>query len=311
MKIILFTGIIWGTAAWAAAMPEITIRNVDFAGDCGSPEAGVTDGHLRVVFDDMEAVGSEANPVDYRFCAMKAQVDLPDGWTMAPTGVQVKGVQDLPAGAAALLRTTYSMNGLNFMMKEWEFTDAGTRPFDVRKESMDMTEFDQCGGTRVFSGTIELRVVYEEDRSDLAPQAAGFAGISIGNALSDGEAIWEWEYRKCRDPDAPVNHFLGRTWQGRYTNPSGQWINHSLNLGETEGTYSVASRFGRTERGWLDQLEWSEDRRRVRAHWHFGSPNDEGGWVDLRMNADNRSFNGTWGFHDDPDKVEGLWQGSR
>jgi hypothetical protein len=106
-------------------------------------------------------------------------------------------------------------------------------------------------------------------------------------------------------------HGGGASWREKkfhseYTTPNGQWVKGTTELRGDSGSYQTNA----GQRGSFHSVSYRADGSIAEGYWRFS--NGGTGWFSFTLNADGRSFYGTWGEGNTiGQQQKGSWKGQR
>ena len=218
-----------------------------FSEGCGPVSCSLTDeDNCQLTFDDYFASSAD-QPMSQ--CQIRLEVDLPEGWSMAPKAVTLEGDYQVSENGMAWVETTFGLKGgrkvtlNNYKTPLGEGHDAlGSDAFLISKE-VEGLQFSPCGGIAVFEGTIDLFAT--KGRFDKFETE-----VNITQQDGNGaKAQWGWVYKQC---EMPVGSRIKSTVSPDHINPvkskflDGDQKDYYLIKIPNKGSYSLTSPHGKT-----------------------------------------------------------------
>ena len=172
-----------------------------FSDSCGPVTCNLNDDdNCSLEFEDFYADGQDKPYVN---CQLRLEVDLPDGWRMAPKAVAIEGDYQISEEGFAWLKTSYGLRGgkqTSINNYKSPLGD-GEKPLSsgafLLDDEIDDHVFSSCGGIAVFEGQISLFA--NKGRNDNY-----VTEVNLSNQKNQSaNAEWGWVYQRCDMPKPP------------------------------------------------------------------------------------------------------------
>ena len=265
--------------------------------ECGEVNCSLNDNdNCSLTFDNFYA-DSEDSP--RKACTVRLEVDLPEGWSMAPNAVTIEGDYQISEEGFNWIETSFGLaNGESVRFNNYQ------NPFIADDEALssdaflltreiNTKTFSPCGGVAVFEGDIILNAV--KGRNDKYVSEINVTQQNNGKAYG---AEWGWVYKKC----GPTKYWFEKGFKAAYTDHWGKKNHGHLNFNRRSGTFTP---YGGGNPIKFSKIEIDEDGKLIKGKWNVGHSS---GWFWMKSNdaynLDRHGFSGGWGVSTNQD---GQW----